>query len=162
LEYKGYEVFLPIYQSVRLHGAQRVSGPAKALFPGYIFSRVGAAPNGLVVTTPGVLRIVGRGRQHESVEDFEIEALKILVRSGLQARPWPVLEEGAAVEVTCGPLRGCRGVFRRYKDRVQLFISITILQRSVTVLVSEEWIVPLERSLPSRGDHCDGRLALVT
>ena len=144
LQYKGYEVFLPAIP-MRRPRSKRVTGEqARPLFPGYLFCRVGPRAFGPIVTTPGVVRIVGAGRRWEPIDDQEIEDLKTVVRSGLPVRPWPRLEDGVRVEVVCGPLRGCRGTYKTHRDENHLLISLTLLQRSVTVAIQLDWIVPLE------------------
>jgi transcriptional antiterminator NusG len=144
LTHKGYEVFLPVYQIQRPRGIQSRGGP-KPLFPGYLFCRLATTVSTPIVTTPGVIRIIG-SRRGEPVDDCEIERLKTVVTSGLPIRPWPKLEEGEAVEVICGPLRGCRGVFGTYGNKDQLVISLTLLQRSLTVTIQRNWIVPAENA----------------
>jgi transcriptional antiterminator NusG len=143
LRQKGYEEFLPVYQVPRVHGVQPMVALPKPLFPGYLFCRVGSMASGPIVTTPRVVRIVGIGTHYEPVDDNEIESLMSVARSGLQIRPWPRLEAGVTVEVVCGPLRGCRGVFRTYNKEDQLVVSLTLLQRSVTVAIQREWIATL-------------------
>src|SRR5258708_1944040 len=88
LQFKGCEVFLPVYQVTQPRANnQTLKPPVKPLFPGYVFCRLGSVTSGLIVTTPGVIRIVGSGNRAEPIEEHEIDALKTLVRSGMPLRP---------------------------------------------------------------------------
>jgi len=75
LEAKGFEVFLPLYDSTRKWKDRRkvLSLP---LFPCYVFVR-GAIERRLpVLTTPGVHMIISRGERVATVPDDEIEAIR--------------------------------------------------------------------------------------
>ena len=63
LRYKGYEDFLPQYVENSPSGSRKNSRE-RSIFPGYLFCRVTPAAHGLVVTTPGVIRIVSAGPFH--------------------------------------------------------------------------------------------------
>ena len=52
LRVKGYEVLLPSYET---HSTGRAL--KRALFPGYLFCRIGANTSANVVTSPGVRRL---------------------------------------------------------------------------------------------------------
>jgi hypothetical protein len=42
-----------------------------------------------------------------------------------------------------GPLVGAEGIFLRVKDEYHLVVSVTLLQRSVSVIVEKEFVAPL-------------------
>ena len=58
--HKGYEPFLPLYRSKR-SWSDRVKEIELPLFPGYVFCRFQAASRLPIVTTPGVVYVVGVG-----------------------------------------------------------------------------------------------------
>ena len=134
LRYKGYEDFLPLYPA----GTARARRRLQPLFPGYIFCRVTPGAQGLIVTTPGVVRILGVGSEPIPVPPEEIESLRKIVSSGFPVETWPALEEGEIVELTQGALRGCRGIVKTVKSHHRLIVSITLLQRSVSVELTSD------------------------
>ncbi len=138
LTYKGYEIFLPM---CRKRGARAVRAEVP-LFTGYVFCRVRTEIQGLIVTTPGVVRILGCGRDPEPIPDIEIDSLKRVVQTGLPMRAWPRMEEGERVRLTGGPLRGCEGVVKTIDHESCVILSLTILRRSVATRVSREWLAP--------------------
>jgi hypothetical protein len=78
-EFRRIESFLPLYMEMhRWKNGCRVN-VEQPLFPGYIFARIGRRDSTQVLSVPGVLLIVGSGREPLALPDFEIEAL----RSGL-------------------------------------------------------------------------------
>jgi len=82
LRNKGYELFLPLYQS-RRRWSDRIKELELALFPGYLFCRLSAGQRTLpLLTTPGVRRIVGVGRTPVPIPDEEIAAVQAIMRSG--------------------------------------------------------------------------------
>ncbi|MGH9598482.1 MAG: transcription termination/antitermination NusG family protein, partial [Terracidiphilus sp.] len=75
LSAKGFEVFLPLYESKRRwkDRSQLLSMP---LFPCYLFIRGERCRRLQVVTTPGVHMILCNGDQVASVPEDEIEAIR--------------------------------------------------------------------------------------
>lgn len=133
LEHKEYEVFLPLYRRRRMW-SDRIKESSSPLFPGYIFCRfnpsVISAP---VVTTPGVIKVIGVGPTPVAVDDAEIDAIQKAVAAGFTVSPWPKFQPGSAVSIMSGPLAGVRGTVVRIKSQDELILSISLLQRSVVV-----------------------------
>jgi transcription antitermination factor NusG len=151
---RGCESLLPVFKQ-RHRWSDRWKELEQPLFPGYIFCRFDPDNRLPVLTTPGVLSIVGKGKIPIPIEPDEIAALELLVRSGLPARPWPYLEAGQAVEVNQGPLRGMRGIVLQLKSETKLVLSVTLLQRSVAVEMSRSWITSQSREGGCNADHLD-------
>ena len=144
LRLRGYNVFLPCYYEHH-RWSDRVKKIEKALFPGYVFCFIDAAVGERVVTTPGVIRILGDGRGPLSVPREEIEAIQRVVDAGLHAEPFECLLAGQRVRIGVGPLRGTEGIVLRMKNRHRLVISVALLQRSVAVEIDPAWVsVPPE------------------
>ncbi len=139
---KGHEAFLPTYRS-RHRWTDRYKEIDAPLFPGYAFCRFDAARRLPVLTTPGVVSIVGTSAGPIPIEDREIESVRALVSSGLVVGPWPFLREGQYVAVVDGPLTGVEGVVITVKNQYRLVVSITLLQRSVSVEIDRAWVQPI-------------------
>src|SRR4051794_7362167 len=105
LEARGYTTFLPLCR-VRRTWADRVKEIEEPLFTGYTFCRLDTRHRLPVLTTPGVISIVGNGNGPTPVEESEILALQTTLNSGLAVSPWPFLREGQPVFVRRGPLEG--------------------------------------------------------
>src|SRR5260370_34370299 len=75
LHNKGFETFLPLYTR-RHQYDRRVRRFELPLFPGYLFCRSDFATRLPILTTPGVLRVIGAGRLPIPLEDRQIVSLQ--------------------------------------------------------------------------------------
>lgn len=139
----GIECLLPLYKSIR-KWSDRVKELEQPLFPGYLFCKFDFQDRRPVVTTPGVLQIVGYGRTAIPVSEQEIQALQLAVSSGIARQPWPYLEVGQRVRVIYGTLTGLEGILVNLKGNHRVVLSVSLLQRSVAMEVETSWLVPVE------------------
>ncbi len=146
LRERGYQEFLPTY-TIRSRWSDRVKSVEKPLFPGYVFCVFDAHARLPVLTTPGVLHIVGIGREPVPVDSLEMEAVWMTLRSGLLLRPWPFLQVGETVVVERGPLTGVEGIVTRFKGAYRLVVSISLLQRSIAAEIERDWIRPIHQGI---------------
>jgi transcription antitermination factor NusG len=79
--------------------------------------------------------VVGCGGQPAGISNVEIEAIRRVVESPVNAEPHPFLRCGDRVRVMAGPLRGVEGLLVRKKNWCKLLLSVEMLQRSVAVEV---------------------------
>src|SRR5450759_4877128 len=140
---KGYEEFLPLYRSQR-RWSDRVKQLDLPLFPGYLFCRLDVQDRLLpVLTTPGVISIVGAGKTPIPVAEEEISGIRAILRSGLAAQPWPFLDVGSRVYIEAGPLAGLEGIITTIDKHCRLVVSVSLLQRSVAVKIERDWARPV-------------------
>ena len=139
---KGYEVFLPVYNT-RRRWSDRVKELEVPLFPGYLFCRFDPLNRLPILTTPGVIQIVGFGKTPIPVDESEILALQAAVRTSTAREPWPFLQVGDKVRVECGPLSGVEGILLNIKGGRRLVLSVTLLQRSVALEIDASWVVSI-------------------
>jgi transcriptional antiterminator NusG len=148
LRSKGYEEFLPVHKERRRWSDRMVTVHAP-LFPGYVFCRFDVQQRLPILTTPGVLFVVSAGRVPQPVDDAEIEALQVLVRSQLHLEPWPFLEVGQRIRILGGPLAGAEGILLSVKKQDRLVVSVTLLQRSVSVEIPNTCAWPVSPGVRS-------------
>jgi transcription antitermination factor NusG len=141
---KGYEEFCPMFKSRRPSSKREEELP---LFPGYVFCRCDWTISSKIVTTPGVLRILGFGNKPAQVSDEEIESIRLALSSGRPIEPSPYVTHGDFVYVIAGPLRGVCGRVENAECPGKLILSVTLLQRSLAVAVEPEWVSRTERAL---------------
>ena len=141
LQAKGFEVFLPLYESMRKWKDRRklLSLP---LFPGYVFVR-GALERRLpILTTPGVHMIISRGERVATIPEEEIEAIRRTTEGRFRVEPHPFLRCGERVRVVRGSLEGVVGVLARKKNLYRLILSVEMLAQSVAVEIDAMDVVP--------------------
>jgi transcription termination/antitermination protein NusG len=144
LESLGTPVFLPLSEEVHQWSdrKQLVSVP---LFPGYLFIRTDPwrKTKVSVLKAPGVVSFVGNHTGPLPIPDGEIENIRTMFQRGARCTPHVYLKEGDRVRIVRGPLTGIEGTLLRSGAKTQLVISIHIIQRSVTVIVSEQDVEPI-------------------
>jgi transcription antitermination factor NusG len=139
---KGFEVFLPVYESVRRWKDRRklLSLP---LFPCYVFVRGGLERRLPVLTTPGVHMILYRGDHVAIIPEEEIEAIRKSVEGPFRVEPHPFLRCGERVRVVRGSMEGVEGVLTRKKNLYRLVLSVDMLAQSVAVEIDAMDVVPV-------------------
>ena len=148
LRMKGYDEFVPLYE-VRKRMTNRVKRVLLPIFQGYVFCRMDPAERLVpVLTTPGVIRIVGSGRTPIPVDDSEIESIRRAASSGARLEPHLGLTEGRRVRLVEGPLAGCEGVVTEVNKELRLVVSISLLQRAVAVEIENWWADVIDEELP--------------
>jgi transcription antitermination factor NusG len=152
LQGKGYDPFLPLYK-VRRRWSDRIKEIELPLFAGYLFCRFDPADRLPILVTPGIVQIVGIGKNPAPIDEREIANIRTAVQSDLPKLAWPFQQVGQKVRVECGPLRGLEGLLLSIKGRHRLILSVTLLQRSVAVEVDESWVSPIPCSLPVTSVH---------
>lgn len=132
LSAKGFEVFLPLYESLR-HWKDRTKKLSLPLFPCYVFVRGGLDRRLQAVTTPGVHMILSNGERIALIPNEEIGAIQRAVEEPTRVEPHPFLNCGERIRVTRGCLEGVEGVLIRKKSQYRLVLSLDMLARSVAV-----------------------------
>jgi transcription antitermination factor NusG len=142
LKGKGYRAFSPFYQTWRKR-PDRTKQLDLPLFPGYVFCCFNPNKRLPILTTPGVVTIVGAGKTPEPVKQSEIDSIQIIAEAGQTVQPWPFLRQDQRIRIEAGPLAGIEGTLLTVKDQLRLVVSITLLQRSMAVEVDQEVVRPL-------------------
>jgi transcription antitermination factor NusG len=126
------ESYLPLFDSVRKWKDRRKRLPLP-LFSGYVFVRIAWRERLRVLKIPGVVRLVSFAGVPAFLEDAEVERLRKGLLEGLRAEPHPFLTMGRRVRVRGGPLAGCEGVLKRWKDKARVVISLEMIHRSIAL-----------------------------
>lgn len=132
----------PTYGS-RRRWSDRYQDIELPLFPGYVFCRFDPRFRLPVLTTPGVLGVVGVGPKPQPVSDTEMAAIRTVVHSGVLAQPFPFVQQGDRVRIAEGPLTGTEGIIVTVKESCRLVVSISLLQRSVSIEIARHWARPV-------------------
>jgi transcription antitermination factor NusG len=158
LETKGFEVFLPLYESIR-RWKDRIRTLSLPLFPSYVFVRGSAERRLQIVTTPGTLMIVSSGSRFAQIPDEEIDALRMAIDGSLAVEPHLHIACGDRVRVIRGPLLGVEGIMVRRKNSCRLILSVAMLAQSAAVEIDALDVEPVETPNPAAA-HSAGRVLL--
>ena len=141
LDVHGIESFLPTYESVRdWKNRQRVK-ITLPLFPTYLFVHINSSERSKVLQSPGVLRILGSGRDHASIPDSEVEFL----RSGCcghRMEPYRELVIGEKARIISGPFEGVQGILVKKNNSLRFVLTIELINQHAAIEVSAENLVP--------------------
>jgi transcription antitermination factor NusG len=99
-----------------------------------------------VVTTPGIVSILGINGEVATIPESEIESVRRVVEWGNRVEPHPFLRSGDRVRVISGPLQGLEGILVRKKNLCRLVLSVEILERSAAVEVDVSAVERVGRS----------------
>ena len=142
LSAKGFEVFLPLYESTR-RWKDRSKMITLPLFPCYVFVRGGLDRRLQVVTTPGVHMILFSGERVAVIPDAEIRAIQKAVEGPFRVEPHPFLKCGERVRVTRGSLEGVEGILVRKKNLYRLVLSVDMMAQSVAMEIDATDVEPV-------------------
>jgi transcription antitermination factor NusG len=139
---KGFEVFLPLYDSMR-RWKDRKKIVSLPLFPCYVFVRGGLNRRLQVVTTPGVHMILTHGESFAVIPEAEIEVIRKTIDGSYRVEPHPYLKVGERVRVIRGSLEGVEGVLLRKKNMCRLVLSVAMVAQSVAVEIDAADVEPV-------------------
>ena len=144
LQHRGVEVFLPTIRLTR-KWSDRVKKVDFPLFAGYEFVKIFPTPGERlkVLTVYGVLSFVGVAGRGAPIPDVEIENLKTALANEIALRPTPFLKMGQRVRVRGGALAGMEGILTGTRGEKHLVISISTIQKSVSLVIAGYDVVPV-------------------
>lgn len=137
LDLKGYETLVPLYKKYHKYG-NRSREFELPLFPGYVCCRFDVRNRLSILTTPGVVRVLGDGSAPTALSDQEISSVQKAIRAHVPVQPFPFLTAGQRVRINSGSLAGLEGIVLGPKPQLRLVISITLLQRSLLLEIDRE------------------------
>jgi transcription antitermination factor NusG len=142
LEERRIQSFLPTYKSVR-RWKDRRKLLELPLFPSYVFVQMNATNRLSLLQLPGVLGLVCFQGKPVPVASGEIENLRHGLAGRTVVHPHPYLKAGRRVRICNGSMTGVEGILVRKRDATRVVLSISLLQRSVSVEVDEADVEPV-------------------
>jgi transcription antitermination factor NusG len=144
LDERQIENFLPLYRADRHWDKRSPVTLDLPLFPNYLFVRAGRKAS--LLSVPGVLSIVGSGRQPWPLPDHEIEAFRSAV-DVCKLEPHSLFAVGERVRITNGALAGMQGVLVRKKSNFRVVLTVEAIRSSVSAEVDEADLEPVNARL---------------
>jgi transcription antitermination factor NusG len=142
LDIREIEAFLPTYETVRVWKNRQRVRTVLPLFPTYLFVRINGRERVRVLESPGVLQIVGNGKESASLLDSEIA----LLRSGLGGQPVEPYRElvvGEKVRIKSGIMQGVEGTLVRKSSKVRFVLTLGLINQHAAVEVDPELLEPV-------------------
>lgn len=130
---RSLEHFLPLYTE-RSQWTDRVVRLERPLFAGYVFVRVGPEARLSVITTPGVLRLLGE-TERDTVSAVEINRIRDGLASGCLLRPHSNIVLGCHVRVLKGVFQGAEGVVTDLRQNCKVVMILDATRQSFSLQV---------------------------
>lgn len=133
LTMKGFETYLPLLHEVHQWKDRRKTVDVPA-FSGYLFVRyLPSLRNRVrVLETTGVVRLLGGNHVPTPIPDFEIQAVRQTLNSGLECSRSEALVPGSQVRVRRGPLAGVQGTLVRIKNSFRIVVAISGFAQAIS------------------------------
>ncbi|MDR4506695.1 MAG: UpxY family transcription antiterminator [Candidatus Brocadiaceae bacterium] len=144
LKEKNIETFLPLIEtpSRRKDRKKFIDLP---LFPGYLFVNTSANEIYKIVSTRGIVRVLGEDSITPTpIPEKQVAELKILVSSKVKLDPYKFLKSGTRIRVIAGPLKGVEGFLLKRKSNYRVIVSIDLLQKAASAEVCIEDIESID------------------
>lgn len=147
---RNVEYYLPLY-SERSRRTDRALVLERPLFTGYVFVRPSASSRLPIISTPGVLRLLGEGDTH-TVSEHEIRAIREGLAKGYLLRPHPAISVGTPVRVCRGVFDGVTGVVTELRRRCDVVIRLAAVDQcfSLELAFEDLEVVNTSKSILSR------------
>jgi transcription antitermination factor NusG len=142
LSLRSIESFLPTYDTMRVWKNRQRVHLALPLFPSYLFVRIGSRERGKVLSAPGVLRIVGNGREPLPVPDAMIDFLRSDICAN-KIEPYRELVVGQKVRICSGAMRGLEGVLVRKNNNLRFVLTVDLINQHAAVEIGAENLEPV-------------------
>ena len=139
---RNIESFLPTYESVRVWKNRQRVHLSLPLFPSYLFVRIARNERRAVLSSPGVLRVVGNSREPLPIPDATIEFLRsdFCINS---IEPYRELVVGQKVRIRDGAMRGLQGVLVRKNNNLRFVLTIELINQHAAVEIAAENLEPV-------------------
>jgi len=142
LDIRDIESFLPTYETVRLWKNRQRVKIRVPLFPTYLFVHISCSDRTRVLQTPGVLQIVGKGRESVPLPDSEIECLRVS-SCAHQIEPYRDLVIGEKVRIKNGVMRGVEGTLVRKTSGMRFVLTLELISQHAAIQVNAKDLEPL-------------------
>lgn len=142
LEMREIESFLPTYQAVRIWKNRQRVKTVLPLFPTYLFVHINSTQRTSVLQSPGVIQIVGNGKESIALRDSEFE----LLRSGLseqRVEPFRELVIGTRVRIRSGAMQGVEGTLVRKNDSMRFVLTLKLINQHAAIQVDGKDLEPV-------------------
>jgi transcription antitermination factor NusG len=130
LTLEKFDHYLALIQSVRRYGTQKKIF-TKPLFAGYVFARLEPARKDRIYQQDLLVRAMMV--QNEPIFLQQLEAVKVICASGLEAALHPLMKKGTHVRVRGGPLHGLEGYVDDPANPQGIVVSVDVLQQGLLV-----------------------------
>jgi transcription antitermination factor NusG len=156
---RSLEHYLPLYIE-RSRWTDRSVILERPLFMGYVFARFSPQTRISVISTPGVIRLLGES-QGDLVSAEEIDRIRDGLATGYLLRPHPNVLLGTPVRVRSGVFEGVEGIVTEFRHQCKVIISLAAAKQCFSLAVEFGDIEVLREPI-SRAEFIEGQRVAAT
>ena len=130
LKAEKFAHYLPLLRSIRHYGTQKKTF-TKPLFAGYVFCQLAPERKDRIYQQDLLVRAMRV--ENETAFLSQLEAVKLICASGLEAALHPLIKKGTHVRVQGGPLHGLEGYVDDPLNPQGIVVSVDVLQQGLLV-----------------------------
>lgn len=142
LEVRSLEHYLPLYTQ-RVKWTDRTVVAERPLFSGYVFVRFAPQNRIAVISTPGVLRLLG-DQQSDMVRDEDLAKIRSGLEIGMPLRPHPGIAVGTRVRVCAGVFAGVEGYVTELRKQCRVIITLAAVRQCFSLELGIDDLYVLE------------------
>ena len=157
LSVRSLEHYLPLYTE-RSRWTDRSVVLERPLFTGYVFVRFSPRARLFVVSTPGVIRLLG-DHESDTVSAEEIERIRNGLATDCHLRPHPHVSVGTSVRVRSGVFEGVEGIVTEFRHQCRVIITLSAMKQCFSVEVELGDIDVLRKTVSGTGFSAERRFA---
>ena len=146
---RSVEHYLPLY-SERVKWTDRTVVAERPLFSGYVFARFTPEHRMSVISTPGVLHLLG-DEERNMVCDEELSKIRTGLASGMPLRPHADLRVGTRVRVREGVFAGVEGVVTELRKQCRVIITLAAVRQCFALEVAIDDLILLSKPTAKPG-----------
>lgn len=127
LAIRSVEHYVPFYRE-RVRWTDRTVVTERPLFSGYVFARYSPETRIAVISTPGVVRLLGDD-EGDMVSSRELDKIRDGLASGLLLRSHPNISVGTRVRIREGLFEGFEGAVTEFRQQCKVIISLAAVRQ---------------------------------
>ncbi len=133
LDFRGYEVFLPITKKLRVWKNRQKKMVDQVLFPSYIFVHTEERYLHKICQTPKIMTFINCGGKASKINIKCIEGIKQMLNLKQEISVEANFSEGEEVRIIQGPLMGYEGVLIKQKSKTRFGIRLQEINQTVFI-----------------------------
>jgi transcription antitermination factor NusG len=153
LSVRSLEHYLPLYPD-RSRWSDRYVTLERPLFVGYVFVRYSPQTRLSLISTPGVIRLLGDSTS-TAVRPEEIERIREGLAKGCLLRPHFDLPAGTPVRVRRGVFEGAEGVVAEIRQRCKVVMTLSAVKQCFSLEIDRDDIEVIRNMPPDRARAAD-------
>ena len=157
LAVRSVEHYLPLYRT-RSQWTDRSVRLERPLFAGYVFVRFGAGERLSVISTPGVLHLLGDSAS-SMVSCAELDRIREALAGGYTLLPHAWLKVGTQVRVRGGVFNGVSGVVTELRRQCRVIVELAAIRQCFSLEVGIDDVERVEPACEGVGRGRTGRIS---